>query len=1567
MSYVEGSALRNVFSKRTRIGAIVLVSIAMLGSVLTLGLTGTSADAAAQAAIVNDTFCYGLDEGSGDPTSDPQWLHEVQLGTGGAPATKLQGNNGDPQLLASGNVESIALRNDASELYVFDPTSGDMLLVEVDAPSSTSTPTDFNLTGLGDIDAMFFQNDTDGDPTNDVLWTLLDNAGNDADQLFGYNPNGTQVAGSPITLDLPETLPDGSPLGVGQENTVEGATWLPDTSTFYISYTVTSSTDVVSSLASLGTGASPSATATRIGDLPIDVEGLGTDGAVQLFLTTGEDGTDANNLFHLDEAGPTTAVLLDMAAGATPDDGDPLNGDQGGDADFESIDCAWADISLTKTAIDVTRNADGTTDITFEFDITNSGELLLEGVDLDDPMTNYTVVSGPTPDGPGGASDCSATAEAGTEDLNIGETCTATWTYVVDDAPGDYDNTATVTGTPPNGIADPVTANASTTTTIPAAPSTVTIIKTAAADGTDCAGVTPIDGPDSVAVANGGGPVVMCIEVTNAGPLDVTGIQVDDDVHDECDNAAVGDLNAGDSTTYSCTFTTGAATNTATITVATDADSNDVSGDSDPASVTENPALTAIIGDLVFDDLDDDGIQDGGAEVGIDGVTVNLWTSSGGAPDTQINTTTTAGGGLYQFTGVAAGDYHVQFIAPSGRTFVAQDQGGDDAADSDPDPSTGITGVITVAAGVDDLTIDAGIAQVQAPGLDIVKTVVSPSTACPANFAAGADGLDTIQADIGDDVKYCINVINNGPGDAFNVSVDDDFDASAPRDLGDLASGAEATPFEYTHTIVADNEVNVATVTGEDSIGNPAPSANDNAGTTPLGSISNFVFEDTNTDAVQDAGDTGIDGVTVNLWTSVGGAPDTQINTTTTAGGGLYLFDGLADGDYHVQFVAPAGRTFVAQDQGGDDAADSDPNPADGITGVITLAGGNDDDSVDAGINPVIPGQATIGNFVWNDTNRDGIQDAGELGIDGVTVNVYATDGAGNLQGAPTEVTTAGGGLWTLNVDPGTYRVNVVLPSGSEGFSPLDAGADDAVDSDVAVDGPTFGFTGVYTVAADEVNLTIDAGILFPIPPAELGDRVWNDANGNGIQDAGELGVQGIVVQALDSGNNVAGSDTTDANGDYLITGLAPGTYTVSFINTTTGQFTAQDSGSDDTVDSDADSAGQTAAVTLAANDSNLTIDAGIVFPGTASISNFVFDDVNSNGIQDAGETGVEGATVTLWTSVSGTPGAVITSQTTGADGLYLFGGLSAGDYFVQFAAPAGRNLSAQDQGADDAADSDPDPTSGVTAQITLADAENNDTVDAGVLPAPIDPVIGLAKDVVGTPLFVGNGQFQVTYSFVIENIGNVDLTNVTLADDFALTFVDATVVSGPTPAASGCSQAVVPANGGTSLAVGESCTAIWSVVVTNLVSNRVYDNTATVTGTAPDNSTVTDISDDGTVTDTDQDGEPNEPGENDPTPVVIVIGNCQQVNPPAECNQNPNQCFDNNGVAIAQTGCVRLPDPGPFTPQVPEEPPASVPAPDPDLAFTGSSANILATLALALMGVGGALMIGARRRNDED
>ncbi|MEW6427154.1 MAG: SdrD B-like domain-containing protein, partial [Thermodesulfobacteriota bacterium] len=398
----------------------------------------------------------------------------------------------------------------------------------------------------------------------------------------------------------------------------------------------------------------------------------------------------------------------------------------------------------------------------------------------------------------------------------------------------------------------------------------------------------------------------------------------------------------------------------------------------------------------------------------------------------------------------------------------------------------------------------------------------------------------------------------------------------------------------------------------------------------PNAALGDRVWNDANINGVQDNGETGIAGATVNL-RDCGGA---LIATATTDANGNYLFAGLAPGGYTVDFVNPDGSVWARStaDAGGDDSLDSDAG-ATGMTGCYTLAAGESNLTVDAGFYK----KAALGDRVWNDANNNGVQDNGETGIAGATVNLRDCSGAL----IATTTTDANGNYLFAGLAPGSYTVDFVNPDGSVwARSTADAGGDDSLDSDAGATG----MTGCYTLAAGESNLTVDAGFY---KKAALGDRVWNDANNNGVQDNGETGIAGATVNLRDCSGALIATTTTDANGNYLFAGLAPGSYTVDFVNPDGSVWarSTADAGGDDSLDSDAGATGMTGCYTLAAGESNLTVDAG--FYKKAALGDRVWNDANNNGVQDNGETGIAGATVNL----RDCSGALIATTTTDANG----------------------------------------------------------------------------------------------------------------------------------------------------------------------------------------------------------------------------------------------------------------------------------------------------------------------------
>ncbi|HMT90263.1 MAG TPA: SdrD B-like domain-containing protein, partial [Dermatophilaceae bacterium] len=261
--------------------------------------------------------------------------------------------------------------------------------------------------------------------------------------------------------------------------------------------------------------------------------------------------------------------------------------------------------------------------------------------------------------------------------------------------------------------------------------------------------------------------------------------------------------------------------------------------------------------------------------------------------------------------------------------------------------------------------------------------------------------------------------------------------------------------------------------------------------------------------------------------------------TTTTDANGFYSFTDLIAGQpYQVQFVKPDNTIFTTQDASGvtsnDPATDSTDSDADPATGVVAftapMTGANsatapDNPSLDAGLVALV----SIGDYVWWDTNRDGLQTAGELPVPGVVVNLLNPDGTAAVLpgGSPVTTTTDANGFYAFtNLIAGvTYQVQFVKPANTifttqdvSGVTSNDPAAD-ATDSDPVVS------TGLVTVVAPPTgknlglpsqtdNPSIDAGLVKLV---SIGDYVWWDTNRDGLQGdpTAEQPVAGVTVNLL--------------------------------------------------------------------------------------------------------------------------------------------------------------------------------------------------------------------------------------------------------------------------------------------------------------------------------------------------------------------------------------------------------------------------------------------------------------------
>lgn len=295
---------------------------------------------------------------------------------------------------------------------------------------------------------------------------------------------------------------------------------------------------------------------------------------------------------------------------------------------------------------------------------------------------------------------------------------------------------------------------------------------------------------------------------------------------------------------------------------------------------------------------------------------------------------------------------------------------------------------------------------------------------------------------------------------------------------------------------------------------------------TPEGSIGDTVWIDLNRNGVQDPGEPGIPGVGLVLYDA---GPDGQCGTaddiaranTVTDANGKYVFSGVAAGTYCVDVLdatIPAGLTLVSG---------SDPH------GPITLAEGQAYRDADFGYSGVL---GVIGDLVWSDINGNGIQDPGEVGISDVTLDLLnaGPDGlCGTADDTVVASTTTGpsGNYLFAGLAPGKYCVDVTDTAGVLSGAVLTGGTDPH---------------GPIDLAAGEVYLDADFGYRSPVCTGQVGNLVFYDTNHNGVFEPalGEVGISGVTVSLL-VGDTTVATVVTDANGNYLFSGLCDGNYRV--------------------------------------------------------------------------------------------------------------------------------------------------------------------------------------------------------------------------------------------------------------------------------------------------------------------------------------------------------------------------------------------------------------------------------------
>jgi uncharacterized repeat protein (TIGR02543 family) len=397
---------------------------------------------------------------------------------------------------------------------------------------------------------------------------------------------------------------------------------------------------------------------------------------------------------------------------------------------------------------------------------------------------------------------------------------------------------------------------------------------------------------------------------------------------------------------------------------------SDKNGCTTVTSTSISQPTTGSISSSVWIDANGNGLQEI-TETSLDGVPVKLFLANpDGTPNgLSIQNSTTSNDGKYNFTNICAGNYVLQFenFGSYVRTFKSNNLT-KDLLDSDVNATTGLTDLIAIAEGENDLTNQAGYyltskidgtVFVDKNGNNIKNTDDSGLVGVEISLIGTNGGGQNVALNTVSGANGAYGFENLAPG-SYNVTINNNL---VPQNSINKNWNAKIQLADV-YVPSSNNTFNVTVGSGTDNIIY-------NAGYFVPANISSTIWDDQNKNGIRDNGEPGLANISINISGVEGDGVVVPPISITSDANGLFSFGNLSPGNYTITFTSPIGYIFTDSNIGSDENIDSDA--VNGVVNNVQIISGETISNISAGFKTAVALAVDLIDFNGKIANNEAV------------------------------------------------------------------------------------------------------------------------------------------------------------------------------------------------------------------------------------------------------------------------------------------------------------------------------------------------------------------------------------------------------------------------------------------------------------------------------------------------------------------------------------------------------------------------------------------------------------------